>query len=185
MKSHDVKEIVKTALSLFLICAVAAGILAGVNFVTAPTIEKNNAEKADLSRAEVLSAADSFEALDIPGAAAFRGTAKGDTVGYVFTCAASGYNGAVEVMTGIDSDGKITGIKILTINETPGLGMNANKPAFLQQYEGKSSALKVVKGAAGDDSEIAAITSATITSTAVTNAVNEALSLFSQIKEVQ
>ncbi len=178
MSGKDVKSILITALSLFLICAVAAGALAYVNSVTAPTIAANNAAAADKSRGEVLPAADSFEEKNAPdGAVYYVGKSGADVVGYVFTTAAKGYGGDVEIMTGIDVGGKITGISILTINETPGLGMNAKKDSFREQYVGKSGELAVNK----DGGEIVAITSATVTSRAVTGAVNQALALYESV----
>ena len=178
MNGKDVKSILITALSLFLICAVAAGALALVNTVTAPTIAANNAAAADKARGEVLPAADSFEENTAPdGAVYYTGKSGGVTVGYVFTTSAKGYGGDVEIMTGVDAEGRVTGISILSIEETPGLGMNAKKDSFKEQYKGKSGQLAVNK----DGGEIVAITSATITSRAVTNAVNQALALYAGV----
>ena len=178
MNGKDVKSILITALSLFLICAVAAGALAGVNAVTAPTIAANNAAAADKARGEVLPAADSFEERTAPdGAVYYVGVGGGSPVGYVFTTSAKGYGGDVEIMTGVDAEGKVTGISILSIEETPGLGMNAKKDSFKEQYKGKSGELAVNK----DGGEIVAITSATVTSRAVTKAVNEALALYDSV----
>ena len=55
-------------------------------------------------------------------------------MGYVFETEASGYGGKVKVMTGIDAEGAITGVVILSHDETPGLGANAEKPDFLNQF---------------------------------------------------
>ena len=178
MNGKDVKSILVTALSLFLICAVAAGALAYVNTVTAPTIAANNAAAADKARGEVLPEADSFEEKTAPdGTVYYVGVSGGGPVGYVFTTSAKGYGGDVEVMTGVDTEGKVTGISLLTINETPGLGMNAKKDGFLNQFKGKSGELAVNK----DGGEIVAVTSATVTSRAVTRAVNQALALYESV----
>ncbi len=183
MDKKDIKSIIKTALSLFLICAVATGILAFINSVTAPIITQNNAAAADAARLEVLPEAEAFTEADSDGTAYYIGKNGSDTVGYVFTTSASGYGGTIEVMTGINKDGIVSGISILTINETPGLGMNAKKDSFLQQYIGSSGPFSVIKNATPDSNEVLAITSATITSRAVTNAVNEAKELFNTVKE--
>ena len=178
MNGKDVKSILITALSLFLICAVAAGALAYVNSVTAPTIAANAAAAADKARGEVLPEADGFEEQTAPdGTVYYLGKSGADAVGYVFTTSAKGYGGDVSVMTGVDTEGKVAGISILEINETPGLGMNAKKDDFRNQYAGKSGELAVNK----DGGEIVAITSATITSRAVTKAVNEALALYESV----
>lgn len=183
MEKQDIKIIVKTALSLFLICAIAAGILAFVNSVTEPIITVNNEKAADEARLQVLPEAAEFTEKDKDGVTYYIGSAVNETVGFVFTTSASGYGGAVEVMTGIGKDGKVTGISILTINETPGLGMNAKKDSFLEQFIGNTGVFSVIKNAAPEDNEILAITSATITTAAVANAVNEALSLYEAVKE--
>lgn len=183
MNKDDIRSIIKTAVSLFLICAVAAGLLAFVNTVTAPMIDKNNAKAAEEAKRAVLTDAAEFQELtDINGNVYYKGIKDSVTVGYVFITSASGYGGAVEVMTGINTEGTVTGISILTINETPGLGMNAVKDSFTSQYNGKTGPFNVTKETAKDN-EIKAITSATITSRAVTNAVNEAVTIFNGVKE--
>lgn len=183
MSKEDIRIIIKTAVSLFLICAVAAGLLAFINSVTAPMIAENNAKTAEEAKRAVLPEATEFtEMTDADGNIYYKGTTASATAGYVFTTSASGYGGAVEVMTGIDTEGNVTGISILTLNETPGLGMNAAKTSFTSQYSGKTGPFTVTKDNPGDN-EIRAITSATITSSAVTNAVNEAIEIFNAVKE--
>lgn len=184
MNKNDIKAILKTALSLFLICAVASGILAFVNTATAPIISENNKKNADAARLKVLPNADSFVLKTADdGTVYYEGTKNSKLSGYVFTTSASGYGGKINVMTGINADGIITGISILEINETPGLGMNAKKDSFANQYNGKSGPFSVIKNSTPKNNEILAITSATITSNAVTNAVNQAKSLFEAVKE--
>lgn len=182
MKNKDTKEIIFTAVSLFLICAVCAGILAGVNTITAPTISSNAVAAAEKSRGEVLPGAVSFEEIALSdGAVGYIGFDEGGSeIGYVFTTSSSGYGGAVEIMTGFDTEGVVTGLTILTINETPGLGMNAKKDEFKNQYTGKTGELTVTKNDNPGESEIKAITSATITSRAVTNSVNKAYGYFTE-----
>lgn len=178
------KTILKTAVSLFLICAVSAGILALVNSVTAQKIDAIAAEKADAARSEVLPAAVSFEEANAPdGTAYYVGkNAAGETVGCVFTTCAGSYGGKLELMTGVGADGAVTGVNILTIDDTPGLGMKAKTEAFRGQYPGKSGTLSVIKNGEPGENEIAAITSATITSNAVTSCVNQALALFETVR---
>ena len=110
----------------------------------------------------------------------YEGTASGDTIGYVFKTSAKGYGGDIDLMVGIDTSGKVTGVSILSISETAGLGMNAKNESFINQYIGKSGTIGVSKNGTSD-TEIQALTGATITSKAVTSAVNTALSLYSQI----
>lgn len=182
MNKKDIRDILKTAISLFLICAVAAGLLAAVNSVTSPKIAANAAETENEARKGVLSAAEDFEEKTLDdGTVYYEGTAGGNTVGYVFTVSSAGYGGEIKLTVGVNSDGAVTGLTVLSINETPGLGMNAKKESFISQYIGKSGNLSVVKNQTPGDGEILAITSATITSKAVTNAVNDALSLFTRV----
>ena len=74
------------------------------------------------------------------------------------------------------NEGTITGVELLEISDTPGLGMKATEPAFKDQYKDKTvEEFTVTKTGSASDSEINAISGATITSNAVTNAVNAAL----------
>lgn len=103
--------------------------------------------------------------------------ASGNNVGRVITATSKdGYNGTVQLSVGIKSDGTVVGITFLTLAETPGLGMRAGEKDFYSQYANKNTKeFKLVKGSASGDNEIAAISGSTITSSAVTNAVNVAL----------
>ncbi len=102
-------------------------------------------------------------------------------IGYVATSASKGYGGDVQIMIGIDLNLKITGIEILEQSETAGLGANCENPEWLSQFVGKSGTLAVSK----DGGEIDAITASTITSRAVTSAVNKALAQVSEIERRQ
>ena len=103
--------------------------------------------------------------------------ASGNNVGRGITATSKdGYNGTVQLSVGIKSDGTVVGITFLTLAETPGLGMRAGEKDFYSQYANKNTKeFKLVKGSASGDNEIAAISGSTITSSAVTNAVNAAL----------
>lgn len=98
-------------------------------------------------------------------------------IGYVVTATSKdGYGGDVTVSVGITTDGEVKGIEFLTLNETAGLGMNASKPEWKGQFADKKvEQFSVTKSGSTSDEEIDAISGATITSNAVTNAVNTAL----------
>ena len=183
MKDKSVKEILVTALSLFAICAAAAGVLGFVNQITAPAIEEIQAREADEARAAVLPAAASFEEGQTPeGEAYYIGrTADGAVAGYVFTTSAASYGGRLELMTGIDADGTVTGITPLVIDDTPGLGMKAKDETVQARWVGKSTQLHVIKDGTPAEDEVVAITSATVTSKAVTGCVNRALELWASV----
>lgn len=175
------KDILKPALILFAICLVVTALLAGTNLLTKDKIAEQSALEAEQSRKVVLSDADSFEEAD----GYYIGKANNETVGYVFQTEAKGYGGAVKVMTGISADGQITGVVILEHSETPGLGANAEKASFTDQFKQAvpENGITLVKNKAPSDGEIEAMTGASITSRAVTNAVNEAITKYNTVKE--
>lgn len=100
-----------------------------------------------------------------------------EVIGYVFSVLShDGYGGDIDVCVGISLDGTITGVEIISLNETPGMGMRATEPGFIEQYKDKKvDAFAVTKTGKSAENEIDAISGATITSNAVTNAVNMAL----------
>lgn len=174
------KEVLKPALILCVICLLATAALAGTNLLTADTIAQQKVITEQESRKQVLPDADSFEEAD--GYAI--GKTGSDIAGYVFVTSSKGYGGDVQVMTGISTDGQITGVVILEQDETPGLGANAEKESFRDQFKqaAPENGFTVTKSTAGEG-EISAMTGATITTTAVTNAVNDAIAQYNEIKE--
>lgn len=101
--------------------------------------------------------------------------AAGAEIGYIVKAQAAGYGGNVVVVIGVDSDLKVTGISFPeTLPETAGLGQRALEPAFYEQFAGKGMNLSVKKGGGAGESEIDAISGATMTSTAVVNSTNAA-----------
>ena len=111
----------------------------------------------------------------------------GEIIGYIFKTAEKGYGGDVSVMTAVNIDGTVKSVAILDVSgETPGLGQNAAKESFYTQYEGKTSGISLLKnGADSDKNEVNAVTGATITSTAVNKAVNQALEQFKCVKSTE
>ncbi|MCR5148128.1 MAG: RnfABCDGE type electron transport complex subunit D [Eubacterium sp.] len=100
------------------------------------------------------------------------------TVGHIIIITShEGYGGDIQMAVGLDTENVITGISMLSIGETAGLGMEAkDDPSFAKQYVGKKvDSFVVTKTGASAENEIDAISQATITSKAVTNAVNMAL----------
>lgn len=174
------KEVLKPALILCVICLLATAALAGTNMLTADTIAQQKVITEQESRKQVLPDADSFEEAD--GYAI--GKTGSDVAGYVFVTSSKGYGGDVQVMTGINTEGQVTGVVILEQNETPGLGANAEKESFRDQFKQAvpENGFTVTKSTAGEG-EISAMTGATITTTAVTNAVNDAIAQYNEIKE--
>lgn len=112
----------------------------------------------------------------------------GKDAGYVVTCSGKGYGGNVQIALGIDDKGTIKGIKIMDCtNETPGLGQNSSNEEWNKQYLGATTEqeLSVVKDGSGDvkNNTINAISGATITSSAVTRAVDGTLLFVKSLSE--
>lgn len=186
MKNSKAKEIIVPAVSLFLICVVVTALLALTNAVTAPKIDALAVETQEAAKKQVLSSAASFseeKQVEKDGVSYtyYDGLASdGNVMGYVFVTSAKGYGGDISVMVGVLGDGTVAGVNILSINETAGLGMNAKNQSFLDQFLGKSGEIGVAKNNPSD-TEIQALTGATITSSAMATAVNTALSLYAEI----
>ena len=157
---------------LGIIALIAAVALALTNMVTKGPIQ----ERAAAALQEAFNAvmpAESYEQLSIPAGysdvTALYAAKNGDEViGYCVTASKNGYNAAVAVNLGVGTDGLVTGCSIGDTNfaETPGFGARAKEASFQDQFVG----LDAVNGGSFD-----ALTGATVTSTAVLNATNEAL----------
>lgn len=103
--------------------------------------------------------------------------AAGNPMGYVVNASSKdGFGGEIALTVGFDAQLKVNSIQIMTINETAGLGMKAKEPEFMDQFKDKMvEQFAVTKSGTQSDNEINALSGATITSNAVTNAVNAAL----------
>ncbi len=176
------KEILKPAITLFVICLIVALLLSVTNLMTRNKIEAMNQQAEASSRALVLPGATSFE--DSKDKSYVVGKKGSDILGYVFTTKSKSYGGDLGVMTGIDKDGKVTGVVILSTNDTPGLGLNAQKENFRDQYKQASpeKGFEVVKSSPAGKGQIEAMTGATITSKAFTDCVNQAVVQYQKIK---
>ncbi len=183
-------KVLKPGLVLCTICVVAALVLSVAYKTTMGPIHAQEEQAKTEAMQEVLPDATKFDEFVVKNneqiQSCFIGK-NGDTVvGYAVFTAPQGYGGPISMLTGIDTNGVITGISIVGHTETPGLGANATEPEFKTQYVGKSGQLAVTKSESPKDNEIVAMTSATITTDAVTLGVNEALSFYeSDLKEVK
>ena len=101
----------------------------------------------------------------------------GETIGYVINVTShEGYGGDIEISVGIASDGTVKGIEMLSIGETAGLGMKAKDAEFKDQFRDKKvEKFSYTKNGEKGEDKIDAISGATITTSAVTNAVDSAL----------
>ena len=175
MKS--LKEYLVPTVTLFVICLAATFLLGLTNSVTAPIIENLAVETEMKSRQIVFADAVSFgeEVILADGTSVVAALDEsGAEIGHVVVNVAKGYGGDISIMTGVDSEGKVTGINILSHSETAGLGAKATEPSFKDMFIGLVEGITVSKDKAGENS-IDALTGATITSRAVVNAVNAAI----------
>lgn len=181
-KKGNVKEILLPTLVLFLIALISTLLLGLVNNVTKDRIAAEQAASEAEARESVFTQAANFDEKTVDGQTYYVAKDKnGNVLGYVFNTSNKGYGGQVTATVGIDVNGKVTGVVPGDLsNETPGLGQTATKPSFLKQFVGKTGTLSVVKNGPKDN-EIQALTSATITSTAVTNDVNNAQQLYAKV----
>lgn len=109
---------------------------------------------------------------------------KGQILGVVMNVTTSGYGGEINFSMGIQKDGTVNGIEILSIGETAGLGMRATEDEFQGQFAGKNvERFTVTKSGAASDSEIDAISGATITSNGMTDGVNAGICYFQSLTE--
>ena len=169
------RKVLILGLKLFLLAAVAGLALGVTNMVTAGPIQQQAILAAESARKAVLPAADSFTAATAPEGLLDAYVAydkEGAVIGKTGTIVTKGYGGPIEITVGIDANGVVTGISVggSSFAETAGLGARAKEAWFSEQYIGKSQPIALKK----DGGEIDAITSATITSRAVTLAVNDA-----------
>lgn len=179
------KEILRPALALVIICFIITLFISATNYFTKDIIEQREVQDQIDSRKMVLK-----EALEFKEYGKIENCYVGydgdkNIVGYTFITESKGYGGTLVVMTGITIDNKVEGIEILSQSETPGLGTNAENPEFKDKYkqEVPEDRFKIVKGEAKNSGEIEAMTGATISSRAVTNAVNDALDRYKHITQ--
>lgn len=178
------KEIILPTFVLLLICAIASALLGGTNMLTKDKIAQINAEtKAAAMQTVMLDAVSFGDAVTASEDVEYSPALDSDSniIGYAFTVSESGYGGEIEVMIGMNTNGTVKKVTIISADdETPGLGQNVKKDSFLDRFIGKKSQLTVTKNAPSSDTEIQAVTSATITSSAVTRAVNAAIEYCSE-----
>lgn len=191
-------KIVKDALILTTITLISGVVLGGVYEITKEPIAKQEEITKQEAFKKVLSEAESFVEKEVAedGGAAILSAAgyttetitgvaealdgSGNLIGYVYTVVTSeGYGGDISFTMGILKDGTVTGIEMLSISETAGLGMNATEEDFKAQYAQKQvEKFEVTKSGATTDNQIDAISGATITTNAVTNGVNAGIAYF-------
>ncbi len=171
------KYILRLTLTLLLITAVVAGLLAFVNELTAGKIDELTRQKAEQAMREVLPAQD-YTPLDAALPQGVTEAYRAGDAGYVVRVAPNGFGGAIDLMVGVKADGTVNGVAVIAHSETASLGANCTREEFRAQYVGGAGPFAVGQ----DGGTIEALTGATVTSRAVTDGVNAALDF---VREVQ
>jgi len=160
------KELVRYGFILAVICILASASLAGVNSLTRNKIIAQAQAEEELSLKEIFPDADRFQAVNSGEEASYYKvfSKDGNFIGIAFKASGKGYSSVIQTMSGLDKQGKITAIKVLSQNETPGLGAKVTESSFTQQFSNKNIQ---------NLSQVQAITGATISSRAVIDSVSK------------
>lgn len=205
MKNNEKKKstLLFDAIALFVITLVSGLALSFVFEVTLAPRAEQLVIKAEKANKAVFTDAEQFipdEALIALAASTDLSTVKADykgitidniskaisssneLLGYNITVSTSqGYKELITMVIGYSKEGEIKGVEMIALAETPGLGMNAGNSKFIEQFLGKQvSQFVVTKQGAKSAEEIDAISSATITTNAVVNAVNAGIGFISE-----
>ena len=174
MKTENlVQYVLRLTVTLLLITGIVAAALAGVNAITKDAIAANQEKKTQDALAVVLPDVQGLQKVELTGDSGVVSEVYSDGESYAVKVLPSGFDGTITMMVGI-SEGKVTGISVISHTETPGLGavaaaQNAKGDAFRSQFVGQEGTLAVGE-------QIDAMSGATITSNAVVAGVNAALS---------
>lgn len=187
----DPNYIIKLTLTLFITCVIVAGLLGAVDNITREKIAAINwdntvkAMKNVVADPEATTFSDALENTEAMSAAAASAGGTLDSVyevqvggagaGYAIKVVASGSQGNIEMMVGVDGEGAVTGVAIVKNAETKGIGSKVmeNENGVLDQFEGKSAA----DGTLVVGTNVDAITGATVSTRGVTTGVNAALAV--------
>lgn len=191
-KSKDMKSMLKDAGILFAITLIAGLVLGFVYELTKEPIRLQEEKAIQEACQAVFADAVNFEPLKYAPTATLAGQlaelgveigtvyeasdVSGNSKGYVVeTTSSEGYGGDITLYAGITNEGNLNGISILSIAETPGLGMNAESVLVPQFANVEAKIFTYTKSGSTSDSEIDAISGATVTTEAVVYAVNGAV----------
>ena len=178
MKQNSVtKYVLRISLTLLLIAAVVAAALAFVNKITKPIIQKADEEKMQQAIVQVLPGGYETQITEFDDPTGIVSRVYQGANGYAVEVLPVGFDSALTMMVGIAPDGTVLNLCVVSHTETAGLGAvaasgNSAGTAFREQFVGTSGDVQVKK----DGGSIDAITGATVTSRAVCNGVNAAVS---------
>jgi electron transport complex protein RnfG len=175
MEKNSTKNLI---LTLATIGIVSALLLTFVYEWTTPYIQANQAEARKQAINEVLPNVEEVEEVEKNGNVFYEGyDADGNRIGVAFQNSGGGYNGAIEIMIGVDpASGKIFKISVLNHQETPGLGARITENEFKSNFEDKPFGdYSVVKTPPSEEMQVQAIAGATISSESATRIIENGL----------
>jgi len=158
---------------VLMVISIASGAVLALSYeVTNPTILEQARQKLEQSVLTVIPGATKMEQVQKEDMMIYMGLDdQGNRKGISFKATGSGFDGPIEIMVGYNpGEGKLLGIEILSMSETPGLGARIKEEAFTNQFKGKSADDKFIA-----KEDVQAISGATISSTAVANAIKISL----------
>ncbi len=166
---------------LTLVCVMAALVLGAVYKNTAPLIAAQKEKETQQALKQALPDADKFIMQRIDDEIYYEGHKKERLAGYVITVKAEGYSGDIEIMVGLDKKGAITGVEILTQQETPGLGARCIEVKYGEKTPWFTGQFKQKKAEDLTLENIETITGATITTEAIIDAIKESVDKWGQV----
>lgn len=171
-EKKNFKYFVRVAGVLFIICSLTALLLSFVNALTKDKIQENAQKKMTETISVLFEGEIKTEVIDIesdaPVSAVYEIKNNDSVVGYAVYLIQNGFKAEIELMVGVNLDGSCRGVRIISDSETPGLGAKIKEESFYNQYEGGYGNYVVKEN-------ITPIAGATISSKAVTDAVNSAI----------
>ncbi len=176
------KDILRLSLTLMVIAAVAAGVLAMVSQKTAGPIARSLREERMRAVKNVLPEFDNVpdqDTVSVDSRIFYRARRDGRIVGTAFSVIShQGYGGDIQLMVGVDTSGVVRGVEVLKHLETPGLGAKIANQDFREQFKSKSLDNPATWKVKKDGGAFEAITGATISSRAVVEAIASGLEIF-------
>ncbi len=169
------KFIIVITVKLLVISMITALLLSCVNALTAERIADNIKREKSAAITEIFPNSDSSEQLEFAFeemSAVYKVYSNSSVIGYAAEVTPLGFGGEMTVMVGVNTDGTVSGVKLISHSETPGLGSRVGENTYLIKYSGKN---------ASQLNEVDAITGSTVSSEAIREGISNALSVYTTL----
>ena len=188
-RKNSKSDLIRLSLTLFGITSVVALLLAFANGITAPIIEQSKVERLNYSLNKIVPDASEFEIVGnnpesvvvgnatVPVLAVYSAKTKDNSLwGYCVQVAPMGYSDKIEMLVAVDLEGTVRGVRIISISDTPGIGLKVQTDEdFQNKVLGLNETMTPVKTAPQSDGEVQVISGASVSSTAYIHGVNAAI----------